>query len=404
MRRSTKETKPKPGSRLALAYLSGAFGLAMSAQISFLVPLYARDLGASFEVIGFIVGSGALAAALASVSSGAVIDRFGPRNAFILGAATTALLSLVFLLVTSYWWMFLLQPVLGMARNLGWVASQGYITSVGTTEQRPKLTGRFSFFSSAGQMAGPVLVGAAAQVAGFRSAFLVLAVYALIFVILGLSLPETRAPDHAETRKAQGVGVRSALELVALRGIQVALLLTFARLWIGHVYSTFLPVYLVDTGLSPGVVGTIMATSGLVAALMAPTAGTWTRFASQETAAVLGSSFGAVALLLAPHVAVLPIIYVVPALVGISHGLSLPLLLSIVTTAAPADKRGVALGLRGMVNQTAATAAPVLVGPLIGALGIVLGFTTGGIVAAGMLLAAQLLHGSNRKPAAAARR
>src|SRR5680860_1197176 len=240
MSSSTEGVDRRSARPLALAYASGAFGLAMTAQVTFLVPLRARELGASFDIIGLLIGSGALAAALSSVSCGAVIDRLGPKRTFILGAAGTAVLSLLFVLVTSYWWFFLLQPVLGIARNLGWVASQGYITSVGTPQERPKLAGRFSFFSSVGQMAGPVLVGGAAQL----------------------------------------YGIRSALEIIALRGIQVALLLTFARLWVGHIYSTFLPVYLVETGFEPGVVGTVMATSGLVAALMAPTTGFWTRYLS----------------------------------------------------------------------------------------------------------------------------
>src|SRR5680860_1470088 len=84
-------------------------------------------------------------------------------------------------------------------------------------------------------------------------------------------------------------------------------------------------------------------------------------------------------------------------------GLSLPLLISIVTTAAPAHKRGVALGLRDMVNQSAATIAPVVVGPLITALGMALGFTTGGVVGGALLVAARLTHTLDRREQAAGR-
>jgi len=386
---------------LLLAYLSGAFGQAMTAQVTFLVPLRAFELGANFDVIGLIIGASGLAAALSSVSLGAVIDRLGPKRSFVLGTATTALLSVLFVFITSYWWFFLLQPLVGVSRNLGWVASQSYITSIGTAQERPKLTGRFTFFGAVGQMAGPVLVGGMAQLVGFRWAFLFPAAYALAFAIVGLLLGETRARDHALTRKAQGSGFRSALQLVALPGIRVVLLLTFARVWINRVYAAFLPVTLVATGLEPGVVGTVMATSGLVAAAVAPTTGFWTRFLSQRTAAVLGLGCGATALLLAPHIAVVPIVYLVPALIGIGGGLSLPLLLGMIATAAPADKRGVALGLRGTVNQTAGTAAPVLIGALITAVGLTLGFTTGGLAAAAMLLAVGLRRRSDRAEPAA---
>lgn len=392
----------EPSRRLLwLACLSGGFGQAMTAQVAFLVPLRARELGADFGVIGLIIGAGGLAAALASVPSGAVIDRLGPRRAFVVGTTATGLLSLLYVLVTSFWWFFALQPLVGLARNLGWVASQSHITGIGTAQQRPTLTGRFSFFGSVGQMAGPVLVGGVAQLAGFRGAFLFSAGYALAFALLGLRLADTRGADHAGTRKSQGLGARSAVGLLAVRGMQVALVLSFARVWINRVYSAFLPVVLVESGLGPGVVGTVMATSGLVAAAVAPTAGFWLRWVSQRSAAVIGLGCGAAGLLLAPHATTVPIVYVVPALVGIGAGLSLPLLLGIVAGAAPDSRRGVALGLRGMVNQSAGTVAPVVIGPLIAALGLALGFTAGGLAAGVLLAAAGLLPASDRHTGAA---
>ena len=382
--------------QLWLACCSGAFGQSMTAQIAFLVPLRARELGADFGVIGLIIGAGGLAAAIASVPLGAFIDRLGPKRTYVLGTAVTGLLSLLFMLPTSYWWLLLLQPMIGVSRNLGWVASQSYITSVSPPQQRATLTGRFTFFGAIGQMAGPVLVGGVAQLVGFRSAFLFCFAYSLAFAALGLRLPDTRAVDHAATRKRQGLGLRAAVELLAIRGMQVALLLTFVRVWVHRVYTSFLPVALVDSGMEPGLVGTIIATSGLMAALMAPTAGFWTRFRSQRAAALMGMCFGAAAVFLAPHLMSIPIVFVVPALIGMGNGLSLPLLLAIVAEAAPATRRGVALGLRGMVNQTAGTIAPVLIGPLIGALGLTLGFTAGGLGAAALLVVAGLRRMSAR--------
>lgn len=381
--------------QLWLAYSSGAFGLAMIAQAAFLVPLRARELGANFDVIGLIVGAGAVAAAVASVPSGALIDRIGPRRTFIIGAGGCVVLSLLFLLVTDYWWFLALQPLLGMSRNLGWVASQAYITSLGSEQDRPTFTGRFSFFGSVGQLAGPLLAGAAAGVVGFRWALVVPAVYAASFVVVGLLLAETGRPPP-ECRTPQGSGARSAWRLLAVRGIQVALVLTFGRLWIAVVYATFLPVYLVDRGFSPAVVGTVIAASGLVAAVVAPTAGIWTRYVSPATAAAVALGGGAAALVLVPHVATPSLVFVVPAFVGVGIGVSLPLLLTLVTTAAPEGRRGVALGMRSTATQTAMTAAPLVVGSLMTALGTTVGFTAAGVVAAGVLLGGRMLSASTR--------
>jgi MFS transporter, DHA1 family, inner membrane transport protein len=372
--------------RLWLGYLCGGFGLAMSAQIAFLVPLRARELGAGFDLIGIIVGAGALAAALTSIPSGAVIDRLGPRRSFLLGTAVTAIVSVLFAVTTNVWVFLLLQPLHGVARNLGWVASQTYITAAARDAlERPRLTGRFALFGNIGKMVGPLLVGGAASLIGFQWALLVPAAYALVFFLLGVGLPETpRAGTMGAPRKKQGTGLRAAAHLTRIPGIQVALVLTSARLWISTVFSTFLPVFLVEQTVDPAIAGLVMATAGLVAAFMAPTAGAWATRFTPQWATVIGLGFGAVGLVVAPVTVTMPLVFISPALIGIAIGLSLPLLISIVTTAAPDEQRGVALGLRGTVNQAAGTAAPVVVGPIMSALGLGLGFVAGGGV--GLLL------------------
>jgi MFS transporter, DHA1 family, inner membrane transport protein len=385
-----------PKRRLWLTYLCGGFGLAMTAQIAFLVPLRARELGAGFDVIGLIVGAGALAAAFTSLPAGAIIDRLGPKRSFVLGTIATAGASILFVLATNYWLFLLLQPLHGTARNLGWVASQTYVTAAATTEERPRMTGRFSFFGNVGKMTGPLLVGLAASLVGFRWALLVPAVYALVFAMMGLALPETRAADHAVTHKKQGLGVKAAGSLLRIAGVRVALILTSARLWTSTVYATFLPVFLVEQDVEPALVGVVMATAGFVAAGMAPTAGAVAKLLTPQGATTAGLACGALGLILAPFATRVPFVFATPALVGIGIGLSLPLLISIITTAAPDEQRGLALGLRGTVNQAASTAAPVLVGPLMTALGLTVGFIAGGGVGLALLATAAVAHRRGR--------
>lgn len=382
---------------LWLAYLSGGFGLAMFAQVSFIIPLRARELGATYEVIGVLVGASALAPALLAVPLGAVVDRLGPKRAFVLGTGGAALVWALFYPITNYWFFLPLLLVLGPTFSLGWVASQSYISSISSVAQRPAHTGRFSFFSNVGSMLGPIIIGGAAQVVGFRTALIVPAVYSAVFVLIGMLLRETRTPQQAAGRTAQGAGLGSAVSLFRLRAIRVALLLTFARLWTALVFTTYFPVFLVERGFEPGLVGTVMAVSGLMAALTAPTTGFWTRFASPQAVTIVALYGAVLALVIAPHTAGVAMAFIPPTLVGVARGLSLPLLLSIVTNAAPTEKFGVALGLRDMVNQIASTLAPVAVGPLISALGMVLGFTTGGLLGGTVLAGAGALHRLDRR-------
>lgn len=372
-----------------LAYTTGAFGLGLVHQTNFLVPLRARELGASFELIGLIVGAGALLPALASVPMGRVIDRIGARRSYLLGTVVSALLALLLLGVHNPWALLAVHTVLGLPRTLGWIASQNYITGLGRDEDRAAFTGRFSFFTNVGIMVGPLLAGIVSQVAGLRLAFGLVAAYAAVFAVSGLFLPRGKVATPAVTR--QGAGFRTALQLMKLRGIQVALILTFVRLWNEYVWSAFYPLHLVDGGIATAVVGTVVFAKGLVATLLAPTVGFWCKLTSKENVVAVGLGCAALGLVVSPHVDSLPLAYVAAALVGIGAGVSLPMLLGIVSEAAPPQQRGVALGLRMSVNQTAGGVAPLLMGPLVAAVGTVLAFAAGGVVAVTLLAAALAL-------------
>lgn len=367
------------------AHVAGAFGLGISAQVSFLLALRARQLGAGYEVIGLLVGAGAVSAAVTSVSAGVVVDRLGSRRAFVAGALGSAAVAACFVTVTGYWWFLPLQLAMGVMKNTAWLASQGHAADTSTPRERARATGRFSMFSNVGQMLGPVLAGGAASLVGYQWAFIAPATYALLFATLGLCLAAVPTPQTAGESRA-GTGVRVAIKLLAVRGIQVALLLSFARLWIGHVYITFYPVLLVDRGIDPAVVGTIVALSGLVATILAPTAGLATRWLSPVAATSVGLACGVAGLAVAPLATTVGSALVTPLGVGIGAGLSLPLLITLVVDAAHDDARGVALGLRGMVNQSAATAAPAAVGALMGALGLAAGFVSAAVLAGIVLI------------------
>lgn len=377
--------------QLLASYATGAFALAVNAQVSFLVPLRAHELGAGFSVIGLIAGMASVGSAICAVPLGSLIDRLGARRSFMLGTAATAFLSSLLMLVTNYWWFLLLQPAWGVAQTLGWVSSQSYISSIGTPEQRPRLTGRFSFFVNIAKMASPLLVGGLAQLVGIRWALSTPAVYAACFMMLGITLAETGRRVDPTPQKRQN-SAHTAWHMLAVRGIQLALLLTFARLWINVTYDTMLPTFLVAKGFTTGVAGTIVAGGSLVAAAMSPTAGYWARRFSPQAVIIAGLSSGSAALVVLPHVAVMPVVYVVPLLAGIGFGLSLPLLITIIAASVPRENLGVALGLRTTANKLAASAAPFAVGPLIEVLGMTLGFTAGGAIGAVILITSALMR------------
>ena len=77
----------RPASRQMLVfYVACGFPISFLSMVMFLVPLRARELGAPVELIGIIIGVGALLGMIAAVPAGALADRIGARQSFLLGA------------------------------------------------------------------------------------------------------------------------------------------------------------------------------------------------------------------------------------------------------------------------------------------------------------------------------
>ena len=366
-----------------LAYLTGGFGLAFNVMMTFLLPLRASDLGIGIGVIGLLLGVKGAVEAVVSVQVGGVVDRIGPRRAFIIGTAGCTLLVALYALATTLLALVLLQLAVGVLRPMAWVGSQSFVAGLREGADQARDTGRLSLFATGSQVVGPLLVGFAAQIGDTGSAFYALAAYCATFTVIGLLVP--KGSDAGSRQATKRRGLVSGLRLLSIRGIRVVMLLTFARLWITTAFGAFFPLLLVTGGTSEGSAATVVASTAIVATMLSPTTGRLAERLRVDTLAALALSFGALGLVVAPLFDSFPAAYVVAFLVGIGNGISLPTLLVLVSRAVSPDKRGLALGLRAGFNQLAAALAPILVAAVSAATAATTGFVLAGGVAAGLI-------------------
>ena len=372
-------------SQRLLAYSTGAYGLSINAITFFLVPLRAAELGAGVGLIGLLVGVKALVETVTSVPLGAFMDRTGPRKALLLGTAGTAVVALGYVFTSSIAVLFLMQIVLGLARPLGWVGGQSYAAGMRGGGDSKYDTGRFSFSANLGQIVAPLVAGIVADIYGARWAFLVIAAWGVVFFAVSWLLPDLgRSAGGGDA----GAGFGAAWGLMKLRRVQAVMFLTFSRLWIPAVWSAFYPLYLVTSGTSETVAGIVVSAMAVAAAITSPFTG---RIASHGRPIVVT----ALSLLVScVGVAISPLVdeglwpLVAAALVGFGQGISLPMLITLMSEAAPKDQRSLALSLRAGVNQASSTVAPVVIGPLIAVAGATLGFPIAALIGVGFLAAA----------------
>jgi DHA1 family inner membrane transport protein len=368
-------------------YLSGGFGLSISAMLSLLVPLRAHELGLSIGAIGVIVAARSISETLLAMPLGLVTSRVGTRTAFMWGTGGCALGCVAFTVATNQWTLVALNAVVGGARAMAWVASQAYVSGSGPVEERTRDTGRFSFVSNASQMVAPLLVGAVAAFAGYRWTFLLLGVHCLAFAVLGLALPRSRQGDLAERVRPSAIAA-----LFRLPRLQVAMILSFVRLAVPSVWTPFFPLLLVAAGFTAGMAGAVLSFAAVVATAVNLLTGRLSRWASPEVLCIVALGSAAVGLLISPHLMSIPAVFLPAALVGVGNGLSLPLLIVLCTEAAPPGQAAVALGARNSVNSFAAAVAPLGVAPLVASYGTAFGLAVMSGATGVLLAAAYALH------------
>lgn len=374
------------------AYLSGGFGLGISAMLALLVPLRADELGLPIAAIGVIVAARPVAEAMLAVPLSLLVSRCGARATFVAGTACCTLTCVGFAVAAGYWMLLALSAAAGAGRALAWIASQSYVSYAGPAAERARNTGRFSFVGNLSQMVGPLVVGVAAAYVGYRYTFLLIAVHSLMFVALGLALPR-RPPGEVVAR----VPLTATARLFRVPRLQVAFLLSFVRLAIPSAWHPFLPLLLVSAGYSAGEAGGVLSFAAVVATVVNLATGPLSRWASTEMLTTASLAAAAVGLLLSPHLLSVPLVLVPAALVGVGNGLSLPLLIALFTEAAPPGRAPLALGARNAVNSAATAGAPMVVAPLVASYGAATAFAAMSGVAGALLAVAVTLHHRRRR-------
>lgn len=413
--------------QLRRAWLAGGYGLGLNIMINFLAPLRASELGASLFWIGIIVGVPAVGPAVFGFAIGALSDRLGARRTFQLATAGTVATTGAMALAGSWQVLLVLQVLHGPLRAAGWVSSQSYITTLDDDPaNRVRNTSRFAFVTASSRTAMPLAVAAVADWLGLRFAFVAVAVYSALCFLLALSLADRgpTAPAEGEEKGDVGSGAvsserpeekagsgtggpgtaagpaqagptrgrRDAVDLLRTPGIQVAFLLSFARVWASSVLVAFYSLLLVERGLSKTVAGLVVSANAGTAMVMTLLVTGLTGVMSKQALTALGLAAGAVGFALVPATAGTALAFVPAVLAGIGEGFSLPLLIAIVGEVAPARLQGMAIGMRIGVNQGAQFTASALMGTVTGAVGLAGGFPVAGAVTAAVLAAAMARH------------
>jgi MFS family permease len=136
-----------------------------------IIPLFARDLGASVALAGVIVAVRGVGTMVFDVPAGVMVARLGERGAMLVGTAGLALVALGAGLSRSPIIFAALMFVMGCGWSIWLLGRLSYATDVSPLEQRGRVLSLMGGVTRVGNFVGPFLGGLVADQFGLEAAF-----------------------------------------------------------------------------------------------------------------------------------------------------------------------------------------------------------------------------------------
>ncbi|MEI2778892.1 MAG: MFS transporter [Tetrasphaera sp.] len=366
------------------------------------VPLLARDLGAS-------VGMAALTAALlgvgqvaTSLPAGTFIERCGERRAMLIAAAAGAIAMAAAGSARQLVVLALAVTVIGMTWSVFLLARQGFMIDAVPVAMRARALSTLGGSHRVGLFAGPLIAAPVIAHWGMRAAFVIGVAAAGLASALIIRVPDLGGSARAAAREQPAtigqvlrahrhtlatVGA-AATTLSALRGIRLSVL----PLWCDHV------------GLEPAQVSVLFAIAAAVEiGLFYPAGWVMDRygraFVAVPTAVVLGSG-----LALLPLTGAFASVLVVAVVMAIGNGLGSGIVMTLGADTAPVVHRAKYLGGWRLCGDLGFSGGPLLVSGLTGLISLAATSVTvgvAGVLAGGWVL--RVVHRLDRARASGSR-
>lgn len=228
-----------------------------------IVPLFARELGASVAFAAMIVTLRGLGILSFDVPAGMLVTRFGERNAILIGTAVLAVVAVGAGLSQSAAMYAALMFVMGCAWSIWMLARLSYASEASPIEQRGRVLSLIGGANRVGNFVGPFLGGFAGLAFGLESAFYIQAVLALVaaatmfFAMVSDDVPRIAHTDAAYkrvvgvVREHRGVFATAGLATVAIQVLRAS-------------RQAIIPLWGEQIGLDAGQIGVIFGLSSAI--------------------------------------------------------------------------------------------------------------------------------------------
>jgi predicted MFS family arabinose efflux permease len=331
------------------------------------IALYGIKLGATPLTVGVLMALYAFLPMLLAVYAGRQIDRIGPRRPMLYSSVGLAVSVALPALWPSLAALHLAAMLIGTSFLFYHVALNNVIGQLGTPADRPVNFSWFALGFSISGFCGPLLAGFAIDGAGHRAAFLVLAAFpALAMLVLYGRRHAVPGPAHAQHTG----GERRLKDLLREPQLRAAFIASAVLAMGWDLYAFVMPVYGSALGLSASTIGVIMGTFAAATFTVRLAMPALSRRLKEWPMVIAAMSVAALSYALFPLAQGVALLMALSFLLGIGLGSAQPFIMSLLYAASPPGRQGEVIGVRTTMLNGSHTFLPLAMGALGTALGM----------------------------------
>lgn len=327
------------------------------------------DVGGSPALLGVVVAAFAVPALLLAMPSGHIIDRIGERPALLVGAVTLIGATVIATLaINSVALLLLATMLLGVGHLLSVIGEQSIVANTTTRGQYDSRFGHFTFASSVGQTAGPLLLalpGGTIATPPLDVIFIVCGAFSI--VLLGVSVVVRSSPRVCVESRPRMFS--AALTLLRIRGLPRALLAGSIVLASVDLFLTYLPALGQDRKIAAVLISVMLVARSMFSMFSRLFLGPMVRIFGRKRLMVWTITISAVMLISFAFPLPAAVLIVLSAVYGFMIGTCQPITMSWISELATPGTRGLAMSLRLASNRLGQTVLPSLLGTVAAATG-----------------------------------
>ena len=327
-------------------------------------PTFAQEHGASLTMIGLYGSAIGAAMILLSVPIGSISDRLGRKAVLLMGFALFTFVPLIYIVASSTLHLLIARLILGVAMGSTFGLGFVWVTEEAVGKSRVIAQGIYMTSMGIGFTVGPIIGGYASTLWGFNAAFIASSLLGACGFITVLLTKVRVIRSRSPVNKA---GIR---ETLSDPRVLAAGLTNFINTLIYNALSTFFPLYGVIVGFNSVEVGLGFTVRGLFSTVIRYPANLAMK--GRTTFLLLVSGLlaqGAMIALLASS-SILNIALVLLAVQGIMYGISLTAGNVYITSEAPTERKGAAMGVYQSFSNASSVISPLILGGIAEVYGV----------------------------------